>query len=58
MPRPHELDSEVLDETDERVARMLRRRIRRLEWLREEEIAKTKKGEGRAKQTKKDAPTA
>ena len=58
VPRPHELDSEVLDETDERVARMLRRRIRRLEWLREEEIAKTKKGEGRAKQTKKDAPTA
>eukprot|EP01013_Petalomonas_cantuscygni_P001593 TRINITY_DN115_c0_g1_i1.p2 TRINITY_DN115_c0_g1~~TRINITY_DN115_c0_g1_i1.p2 ORF type:complete len:233 (+),score=64.24 TRINITY_DN115_c0_g1_i1:57-701(+) len=50
-PRPHEIDSDLLDENDDRVVRMLRRRIKRAEYLREDEVAKQQKAD---KKKKKD----
>lgn len=47
VPRPHEFESDTLDENDERVARMLSRRIRRAEWLREDEEKRRRKNESR-----------
>jgi len=44
-PRPHEIDSDLLDENDDRVVRMLRRRIRRADHLREEQVVKQRKAE-------------
>jgi len=43
--RPHELESDLLDENDERVVRMLRRRIKRAEWIREDEVARSRRNE-------------
>ena len=36
-PKPHDVDSHVVDESDERVMRMMRRRMRRADWMQEEE---------------------
>ena len=51
-PRPHEIDSHLLDENDDRVVRMLRRRIKRAEWIREDEVARARRAD--KKRSKKD----
>jgi len=50
-PRAHEMDTEVLDENDERVVRMLRRRVKRAEWIREDEVLRARRAD---KKKKKD----
>merc|ERR1711974_77572 len=48
-PRPHEIDSDLLDENDERVVRMLRRRIKRAEWIREDEVNRARRADQKKK---------